>query len=245
MKTNHRFRLIYCVFLSLTLSLSSFIYCFAEPDQTTGTGDVPNTEVPQVVVPEQSEEDSESTKENETDQSKTVDMSLNVDLDKLKENLKGAGTLLQTTTTDDKLFFTVSSSDGNVFYIIIDESQSNNNVYFLNAVTESDLISLAGDSISKSNTQTYYSDNSSSDLTKEENTVSDKDKNHNSNNTSDIITYIIVGIAAVGFVIFLYLKKFRKKDEFKEDFDDFFDDEDIVPDNIDVELESDDEDTQI
>ena len=54
---------------------------------------------------------------------------------------------------DSKEFYTFSTPAGNVFYLIIDHAKANNNVYFLNAVTESDLMSLAekaGDPISES-----------------------------------------------------------------------------------------------
>jgi len=44
---------------------------------------------------------------------------------------------------DGKEFYSFKTPAGNVFYLIIDHARDNNNVYFLNAVTESDLIALA------------------------------------------------------------------------------------------------------
>ena len=45
--------------------------------------------------------------------------------------------------TDGKEFYTIRTPDENVFYLVIDKQRGNENVYFLNAVTEQDLQSLA------------------------------------------------------------------------------------------------------
>ena len=42
-----------------------------------------------------------------------------------------------------KEFYTIMTPDENVFYLIIDKQRDSENVYFLNAVTESDLMALA------------------------------------------------------------------------------------------------------
>jgi len=56
----------------------------------------------------------------------------------------GTGTVVDNATDDDgKEFYTIMTEDGNVFFLIIDRQRPNDNVYFLNAVTEQDLISLA------------------------------------------------------------------------------------------------------
>ena len=44
---------------------------------------------------------------------------------------------------DDKQFYTITTEAGNVFYLIIDGKRDDNNVYFLNGVTEADLMALA------------------------------------------------------------------------------------------------------
>lgn len=58
---------------------------------------------------------------------------------------EGTGTVLDTATdTDgDKQFYTITTEAGNVFYLIIDGKRDDNNVYFLNGVTEADLMALA------------------------------------------------------------------------------------------------------
>jgi len=56
----------------------------------------------------------------------------------------GTATVVDNATSDDgKEFFTFQTPEGNVFFLIIDRSRPNNNVYFLNAVTEQDLMALA------------------------------------------------------------------------------------------------------
>lgn len=58
---------------------------------------------------------------------------------------EGTGTVLDEATGegDDKQFYTITTEAGNVFYLIIDGKRDNNNVYFLNGVTEADLMALA------------------------------------------------------------------------------------------------------
>ena len=53
--------------------------------------------------------------------------------------------MLDTATGEDgdKQFYTITTEAGNVFYLIIDGKRDSNNVYFLNGVTEADLMALA------------------------------------------------------------------------------------------------------
>lgn len=56
----------------------------------------------------------------------------------------GTGTVLDNATDEDgKEFFTIMTPDENVFYLVIDRQRETENVYFLNAVTEKDLLALA------------------------------------------------------------------------------------------------------
>lgn len=47
--------------------------------------------------------------------------------------------------SDDKEFYTITTPAGNVFYLVVDGACGSENVYFLNAVTESDLMALAAE----------------------------------------------------------------------------------------------------
>ena len=56
----------------------------------------------------------------------------------------GVATVVDNATSDDgKEFFTFQTPEGNVFFLVIDRSRGQDNVYFLNAVTEQDLLALA------------------------------------------------------------------------------------------------------
>lgn len=56
---------------------------------------------------------------------------------------EGTGTILDSVADGDKQFYTITSEAGNVFYLIIDGDRDSNNVYFLNGVTEEDLLAMA------------------------------------------------------------------------------------------------------
>ena len=67
----------------------------------------------------------------------------------------GQGTVIDNVTeADGKEFFTIMTPDENVFYLIIDRQRDSENVYFLNAVTESDLMALAEKDEEGANTET-------------------------------------------------------------------------------------------
>jgi hypothetical protein len=54
-----------------------------------------------------------------------------------------ASFLDNATNHDEKEFFTFLTPAGNEFFLVIDRQRESDNVYFLNAVTEQDLIALA------------------------------------------------------------------------------------------------------
>ena len=47
------------------------------------------------------------------------------------------------TDKEGKEFYTITTPDENIFYLVIDKQKTTDNVYFLNAVTEADLLPLA------------------------------------------------------------------------------------------------------
>lgn len=58
---------------------------------------------------------------------------------------EGTGTVQDSISGEDgeKQFYTITTEAGNVFYLIIDGKRDDSNVYFLNGVTEADLMALA------------------------------------------------------------------------------------------------------
>ena len=54
----------------------------------------------------------------------------------------GTGTVVEQTDEGGKEFYTIMTADENVFYLVIDRQRETENVYFLNAVTEADLLPL-------------------------------------------------------------------------------------------------------
>ena len=56
----------------------------------------------------------------------------------------GTGTVVDNVTNENGVeFFTITSAAGNIFFLVIDRQRESENVYFLNAVTERDLMALA------------------------------------------------------------------------------------------------------
>ena len=56
----------------------------------------------------------------------------------------GTGTVVDNATDEDgKEFYTIQTPDEHVFFLVIDKQRTSENVYFLDAVTEKDLLSLA------------------------------------------------------------------------------------------------------
>jgi hypothetical protein len=56
----------------------------------------------------------------------------------------GTGTVADSAGPEDKSFYTIMTDSGAVFYLIIDRRFGRENVYFLNPVTELDLLALVG-----------------------------------------------------------------------------------------------------
>lgn len=57
---------------------------------------------------------------------------------------EGTGTVVDNATDEDgKEFYTIQTPDEHIFFLVIDKQRTSENVYFLDTVTEKDLLSLA------------------------------------------------------------------------------------------------------
>ena len=138
----------------------------------------------------------------------------------------GTGTVIDNAIDGDgKEFYTISTPDDNVFYLIIDRQRSTENVYFLNAVTEQDLISLAAENdkviTGRPNTGTATSQPGQSG---EDDEQSDQEEDDDSSG-SNIVLYLVI-IAAVGVGVAAYYFKVVKGKKNAAPDDDYYDDDD-------------------
>ena len=160
---------------------------------------------------------------------------------------EGTGTVLDEADGEsgDKQFYTITTEAGNVFYLIIDGKREDNNVYFLNGVTEADLMALAekGDgSVStipeaetctctekceagEVNTACPVCKNDLKSCTGKEKPDKDKDeepaepeKPEKDTGSAGTVIFVIVALLAVGGVGY-YVKIVRPKQQAEDDGD--------------------------
>jgi hypothetical protein len=157
----------------------------------------------------------------------------------------GSGTVMENVfESGSKEFFTVKTEDGSVFYLIIDRERSSDNVYFLNEVTEDDLIALAkknGKSEEISTTEVI----TTMQISQVPATTAEPETKGKSGvlNTGALV-FIIVAVLGIGGAAY-YFKIYKNKnntpyydDSEDEDFDDKPDDSE----NYDYDLEEGNED---
>ena len=142
----------------------------------------------------------------------------------------GQATVLDHATEgDNKEFFTFTTPAGNVFFLIIDHDRPNDNVYFLNAVTEQDLIALAEQSgvpiendiggIPVATTPTVPSDTADEESPREAEAPPPAQSGG-----SGTMLFILIGVAAIGGAGY-YMKIVRPKKQAADDYDDEDEDE--------------------
>lgn len=139
----------------------------------------------------------------------------------------GNATLVdQASDKDGKEFYTFTSPAGNQFFLIIDKQRSDNNVYFLDYVTEKDLISLAKKD--KENPlitetpepETKQPEPEIKEEKLEEKPVEEEKSEKKQNNTGMVLILLIVtvgvGIAAYYFKILKPKQELDAADDFEE-----------------------------
>jgi len=145
----------------------------------------------------------------------------------------GQATVIGNASSDDgKEFFTFTTPAGNVFFLVIDRQRDSDNVYFLNAVTEYDLIALAdqsGQNVSRNDgipvsTTPQTPDEWQPD--ESEPTEPDTPATDNGGNNNTMI-FILVAVAIAGGAGY-YFKVVRPKQQASSDYDDEDEDEEDI-----------------
>ena len=145
----------------------------------------------------------------------------------------GTGTVVNTATNaDGKEFYTITTPDKNVFYLVIDRQRDGDNVYFLNAVTEKDLLALAeksgnssGTTASKSTaaagTSSGSAQTTASGTTSQSGTETSAKSSSapQSNNMGTLLLMLVVVV--IGGGAGYYFKIYRPKHQRAESEDDF------------------------
>lgn len=141
----------------------------------------------------------------------------------------GTGTVVDNATDEDgKEFYTITTPDENIFYLIIDKQKSSENVYFLNAVTEDDLLPLA----EKSRQETAEPE---PEPTKEpekstgETTQPEPEPKPEKTDSSLLSILLMAAVAVIGGGAGYYLKIYKPKHQAPDLEDDYCEYEDEEP----------------
>jgi hypothetical protein len=144
----------------------------------------------------------------------------------------GTGSVVDNAAdSDGKEFFTVETADGNVYYLIVDRQRNAENVYFLNAVTEDDLRSLAKSGDGKTPESAVPAQKTPAVTpTPEQNPEPTPAPPAETKSSTGTIALVLIAAVVVGGVGY-YFKIARPKKNGAEDFDDDFEPDDDEPDD--------------
>ncbi|CAM2785506.1 DUF4366 domain-containing protein [Clostridium sporogenes] len=145
----------------------------------------------------------------------------------------GTGTVVNTATDEDgKQFYTITTPDENVFYLVIDLQRKTDNVYFLNAVTEKDLLALAEKSEDTVENETAaittpeQESSSETDISSETSLEISAEPEQKSNPT---MLLLVLAVVAIGGGAGYYFKIYRPKQERAALAEDEFDEYEADP----------------
>ena len=137
----------------------------------------------------------------------------------------GTGMVTDTATDEDgKQFYTITTPAGNTFYLIIDLERDSNNVYFLDAVTEADLLALAelsGESV----TTTADTEQALEDDAEAVTTTEPETEQPESGNAGMLL--LVAAVVLIGGGAAWYFKIHRPKQQMAEPEDDYGGDSDL------------------
>ena len=135
-----------------------------------------------------------------------------------------ASVLDQASERDGKDFYTFTTPLGNVFHLIIDHQRNSDNVYFLDAVTEADLIALAEQSDKKGTSAIPTPAPIVTEPADEPEPPAEPETPVKKGNNG-IIIFVLLGVLAVGGAGY-YFKILRPKQQAASSGDEEYEDDD-------------------
>lgn len=144
----------------------------------------------------------------------------------------GTGTVVDNATDEDgKEFYTITTPDENIFYLVIDKQKTTDNVYFLNAVTEADLLPLAEKS--EEETETPAPEPESEPEPKTTETPEEVVEPEPDAPDSNLFAILLVGaVALIGGGAGYYLKIYKPKHQAPDLEDDYCEYEEETPEEV-------------
>lgn len=201
---------IIAVIAVFLMSASFFVFPVNAKANSGETTPPPTTEA------QETQEETETPKENENALTPDGNMTLVDDI--------------SSTTNSNKQFITLVTKTGNYFYLIIDrDDEGNNTVHFLNQVDEEDLFSLMKEEDAQAIKDEIEKQKEPVEEEKETVPVVEKEEKEESKmnlNFMPLVAVIGLSVLAGGILYFVKTKK-KKTDEIKPDPDaDYLNDED-------------------
>ena len=136
----------------------------------------------------------------------------------------GTGTVVDSAADGDgKQFYTITTPAGNTFYLIIDLERDSDNVYFLDAVTEKNLLALAEQSGYDTEDTGIIPSASKSDDTSEaaQEPKGSTEQTPESQKDNAGILFIVLAVVVIGGGTGYYFKIYRPKHQKADSEDDF------------------------
>ncbi len=141
---------------------------------------------------------------------------------------EGSATVMDNAAdSQGKEFYTIVTPDENVFYLVIDKQRDSENVYFLNAVTESDLMALAQKGAQSQAAATEPAqtreepEEAAQPPTEPEEPKEEPKPPSPKNNFGILFLILVIALAGGGFGYYFKIYKPRHELDNAEDIDDF------------------------
>lgn len=144
----------------------------------------------------------------------------------------GTGTVVDNATDEDgKEFYTITTPDENIFYLVIDKQKTTDNVYFLNAVTEADLLPLAEKSEEETETPVPEPEpEPEPEPTETPEEVTEPEPDASDSNLPAIL--LVGAVALIGGGAGYYLKIYKPKHQAPDLEDDYCEYEEEAPEEV-------------